>query len=507
MDGERAQAILVALRGVAWQARRGGALLWYAAHPDLSPRGRPATMEEWLADVDAGERERLRRLFARAAEGAVLGAEVRLWGADGRPHCLRLHLHPMDHGGGVLAAGVEGGGDTEEGLRRTVEARDRLISLLAHEMRTPLAGMAAALEVLRPAAAADPLALEAHAVLHDAVRRQARLVDDVLDLGRLAGGLARLRARLVDVGELVGGVAAAFVFASRQRGVELAVTNGPAGVRLDADRDRLEQALANLVDNALRYTPPGGRVEVTWRVRGDAVELAVSDTGAGIDRAELRHLFDLYYRGRAPRHGDVGLGLGLSLVREVARAHGGDARAESAGPGRGATFVIHLPLRTGLAGQSLLEAPPSPARPASPPSPGRVRGPERTVLVVEDDAGLRAMLVAVLARHGWTARTARSAREALRQAVAGPVAAAAVCDLGLADMTGLELLPRLRALPGYAHLPALALTGWGDEAHRHAAQSAGFDRHLVKPADLGEILSWLETVAAAPVPPPGPDRA
>ncbi len=269
------------------------------------------------------------------------------------------------------------------------------------------------------------------------------------------------------------------------------------------DRDRLAQVVTNLVANAIRYTQSGGRVVVELAADPDAVEIAVTDTGSGIAAANLPHVFNLYFRGRDQRPGDDGLGVGLHLVRELTHAHSGEVSVTSAGLGHGARFVVRLPRRSARPTQTLLadaprptaEAPALPKPAAGPPVVAAAStGGERPILVIEDDDGLRAMLVALLAADGFTARTASTGAAGLAQAAAGPPIAAIICDLGLPDIPGVELLPRLRALPGHAKTPAAAFTGWGERRDLEETRRAGFDQHWVKPVETGAVVAWLRLV-------------
>lgn len=504
----RYRTLLDATSHVIWFADAGGTIRHARGWQELTGHAVPEAMEGWLAAIHPDDRRAMRlaceaiRSQGPAAQTRVV--ECRIGALDGRYHHLRFHLTALrDRDGGpseMLGAAwdVTSAREAERALQGLVAERERYASVLAHELRTPLATMSAALEVLRPAVAAAPLAQEALAVLHHTLGDQSRLVNRLLDNARLGAGRPAVALRALELTALLDALTPSLALQARQKGVALNLRRPPEPLWLSGDRDRLLQLVNNLVTNAVRYTPAGGSVGIGLERDGAWAVLSVEDNGIGIDPKDLDRIFDPYYQaaqadrsGRSGADDDLGLGLGLHLVREVVRAHGGEIEATSAGPGLGSRFAVRLPIHSPLPSQRLLAA----------PAPGPAAGPRsgREVLIVEDDDGLREMLVAILAREGFTARTARSGADAMNQAATGPRVCAAIMDLGLPDMSGLDLLPHLRALPGLERLPALALTGWGEAADVDASRTAGFDRHLVKPADIGAIAAWLHGTAGGPV--------
>lgn len=505
----RYRTLLDATSHVVWFADAEGTIRQARGWQELTGHSLPEAMAGWLAAIHPDDRRAMRlaceAVQNRDGEAAARVVECRIGASDGRYHHLRFHLTALrdrDEGPGEMLAAawdVTSAREAERALQGLVAERERYASVLAHELRTPLATMSAALEVLRPAVAAAPLAQEALAVLNHTLADQSRLVNRLLDSARLGGGRPALALRALELTALLDGLAPSLALQARQKGVALSLNRSPEPLWLAGDRDRLLQLVNNLVTNAVRYTPAGGAVGIGLERDGEWAVLSVADDGIGIAPADLDRIFDPYYRAprtdRADRRGaddDSGLGLGLHLVREVVRAHGGEIDAASAGPGRGSRFSVRLPVRSPLPSQRLLAAP----APTPTPAPGP--GPGREVLIVEDDDGLREMLVAILAREGFTARTARTGAEALGRAETARRLCAAIMDLGLPDMSGLDLLPHVRALPGLERLPALALTGWGEAADVEASRAAGFDRHLVKPADIAAIATWLHGAAGGP---------
>lgn len=472
---------------------------------ELTGHEGPEPLESWLAAIHPDDRAPLRMaldaLRLRRPGPPVRTLECRVGGRDGRYHHLafRLLVEPGETAGPAPilagASDVTHEREAERALEGLVEERERYASTLAHELRTPLATMSAALAVLRPAVAQEPVAQEALAVLGQSLESQTRLVARVIMEARSGRTEIGLSPRPFDLGALLRDLAPPLTLQARQKGLAFSL-HLPAGVAvwITADRDRVIQMVNNLVTNAVRYTPAGGTVRLSLEREGgrDGVSIVVADDGPGIAPEDLPHIFDAYYRGEGERTGAVGLGLGLHLVRQLARAHGGDVAVASEGRGRGATFRLHLP-RAGAGASQRLLGDAATAEEAGTVAPASA-GDRPTILVVEDDSGLREMLVALLARSGYAVRTAASAAEALARAANGPPPGAMILDIGLPDLSGLDLLPRLHALPLMNHVPALALTGWGDDADVERTRAAGFVLHLVKPADLAVVTSWLGSV-------------
>jgi signal transduction histidine kinase/ActR/RegA family two-component response regulator len=368
-----------------------------------------------------------------------------------------------------------------EQLAEADRRKDEFLALLAHELRNPLAPLrSAALLLGQPGLDRSQLD-RAGAVVGRQVQQLGRLVDDLLDLSRIARGKMQLRKEWLDLGQVVGRAADASRPLIEARRHELTVSVPEAPVPLLADPTRLEQVLTNLLNNAARYTPEGGRVWLSAaREGGDAV-VRVRDTGIGIPPEMLPVIFGLFAQtGRAEERAGGGLGIGLALVKSLTELHGGRVEARSGGPGQGSEFVVRWPLPADEA--------PGPRRPpvAEPPA---VEGALR-VLLVDDNADGAESLAMLLRLWGHEVAVAHDGPAGLRSAAAQRPAVA-LLDISLPGMDGYELARRLRALPGLGRTMLVAMTGWGREEDRSRSREAGFDAHLVKPLELTALQELL----------------
>jgi signal transduction histidine kinase/ActR/RegA family two-component response regulator len=409
------------------------------------------------------------------------------------PHGARRHLrisaHPLRRPDGAVEAVLLTWKDVtaETRTRRELEAaretaesasrlKDRFIAALSHELRTPLQPILGWTEVLRRHRGLDEVTTRALEAIHRNIRQQVRLVDDLLDLSRIVHGKFNLRFETVDLRDAVRAGVESFEEAASIKRVRLTTTLAAQPMLVWGDGARLQQITANLVSNALKFTPAGGRVNVRLGARGERARLEVEDTGEGIAPADLPFIFDAFRQGAEPRAG--GLGLGLDLVRRLTELHGGSVQVRSEGLGRGATFVVDLPLAP---------APPATAQAGVRPA-GRLD--DRTVLVIEDDDDTRTVLAFMLQSEGAQVAAAGSGRdgvdtaERLRPQVV-------LCDVGLPDIDGLEVARRLRRNPELARTRLIALTGYGQAEDVRAAIEAGFDAHVTKPINLDQLMALL----------------
>jgi CheY-like chemotaxis protein len=353
--------------------------------------------------------------------------------------------------------------------------KDEFLAMLAHELRNPLAPIRNAMRVLSVQGRGNP-ALEATCgMVENQVRHMARIVDDLLDVSRVTRGAIELRRGPVDA------VAAArraaetkhHHFAERRHALVLSAPPGPVWV--EADDIRVQQILGNLLTNAAKYTGPGGRVELAVGRDGADAVFRVRDTGIGIPPELLPKVFDLFVQGaRTLARSEGGLGIGLTLVKNLAELHGGTVEARSDGPGAGSEFVVRLPLQAGA--PAAAAAPPAPAPPA----------PAGRVLVVDDNADAAATLAMFLELGGFAVAVAHDGPAALAEAAAARPDVV-LLDIGLPGMDGYEVARRLRASPGTADTVLVAVTGYDQEHHRRQSRAAGFDLHLVKPVDLDVV--------------------
>ncbi|HET6879163.1 MAG TPA: ATP-binding protein [Pirellulales bacterium] len=378
----------------------------------------------------------------------------------------------------------------EQGLMREAEmlkASDRrkneFLALLGHELRNPLGAMANALALTEILSPADPDYPQAAGVLRRQLRQMERLVDDLLDVSRIARGGLELRREHVDLVAIVRHAAEAIRLSAEQRRQQLDLVLPDKQLYLSADPSRLEQVVTNLLVNAVKYTPGGGRICCAVERRGGEAILRVSDNGMGIAPELLPHIFDMFMRAeQAVRQSEGGLGLGLTLVRNLVELHGGSIRASSKGPNQGAEFVVELPLTVvdvkPLAEQTAAQQPASLVR----------------VLVVDDNQDVALTLAALVRHGGHEVRTAHDGPTALE--LAGSYQPDLVLvDIGLPGMDGYEVARRLRAEIGLANAVLAALTGYGQEEDRQRSEEAGFDQHLIKPIRT-ETLSKLLAAAS-----------
>ncbi|AXK73390.1 response regulator [Lysobacter sp. TY2-98] len=354
--------------------------------------------------------------------------------------------------------------------------KDEFLATLAHELRNPLAPLRTGLALLQ--ATDDPAtAVRARTVMERQLGHMVRLIDDLLDLSRVTRGAIALQRRRVAVGDVITSALEASRPLLDAAGLTLAVDIDDADTPLDADDTRLAQVLTNLLNNAAKFTPAGGRVEVRVRRAGANVGIEVVDTGIGLAPLQIDRIFEMFERGEGSEvHG--GLGIGLTLARRLAELHGGRLHAESDGPGRGSRFVLDLPVASAAQRDT-----------TTPAIDTRSRGGRR-VLVVDDNTDAALMLAALLELDGHDVRSAGSGDDALA-VVDDFVPDIAFLDLGMPGMSGFELAGRLRADPRTATTRLIALTGWGRDEDRDRTQAAGFDAHLTKPVDPAALLGLL----------------
>ena len=373
-------------------------------------------------------------------------------------------------------------------LRAAARRKDDFLAMLAHELRNPLAPISNAAQLLTMAGADDQRIRRSSEVIIRQVRHMTELVDDLLDVSRVTRGLVALEREPVDIGAVVSGAIEQARPLIDARGHHFELTSSGPAVRILGDRTRLVQVLANLLNNAAKYTPQGGRIGLSVAARDGLVTLEVSDNGIGIDSAMLPHLFDLFSQAeRTPDRSQGGLGLGLALVNSLVQLHGGRVEAHSAGLGRGSIFrlVFDIAATKGQArAADVAEHDETPGAPA----------PGRRVLVVDDNIDAAQSLADVLRALGHAVSTSHAPGAALALAAAD-WPEVFILDIGLPDIDGYELVRRLRALAGARPTRYVALTGYGQAHDKVLARGAGFDHHFVKPVDLEALCRVLDAPA------------
>ncbi|NUR38511.1 MAG: response regulator [Streptomyces sp.] len=365
-------------------------------------------------------------------------------------------------------------------LREEQQAKDRFIATLSHELRNPLAAAMAATELL----ALDlPDGHPALSVLERQLGTLVRMSNDLLDGTRALTGRLELVRERVDVRSVVESACADIrgLFGHEGRKLDVGVPREP--VVVDGDRLRLAQVLTNLLSNALKYTPPGGRTEVALREADGQARLTVRDDGIGFAPAQAEDLFGVFMRA-APAGPDTpeGLGLGLAVARTVVELHGGTIGAHSEGPGRGAAFTVLLPVADPTA--------PEPARPVI------VRPARRqlSILIVEDNTDLAQTYRTLLQRQGHHVTAVHTGTDALT-ATEDSLFDVVLCDLGLPDVDGYTVARTIRARPHGDGLRLIAVSGFSQGTDRAQSRTAGFDAHLAKPLPLNDLLDLLEHYA------------
>jgi len=370
-----------------------------------------------------------------------------------------------------------------ERLSEADRRKDEFLATLSHELRNPLAPLRNSVQLLRMQEAADPAAAPIHQMMDRQVDHLVRLVDDLLEVSRISRGTFELRRERVALATVVRNAVDTSNPLIHAAGHQLTVSMPREALWLDGDPVRLAQILANLLNNAATYTEHGGRISVqAWHEDGHAL-IAVRDNGAGIAAEALPRLFQMFHRGSASsRRNPSGLGIGLSLARGLAEMHGGTVTVKSEGPGKGSEFTVRLPLA------------------ASQPAPTADRGPEdvlppRRILVVDDNRDAADSLGLLLEVLGAEVRVARDGPEAL-EAYSAYDPAVVLLDIGMPGMDGYEVARRIRAQSPGPRPTIVALTGWGQENDRREAREAGFDHHLVKPAEIGALKELLRSIPA-----------
>lgn len=375
-----------------------------------------------------------------------------------------------------------------DGLREAAEsanrAKDEFLAMLGHELRNPLSPIVTALQLMELQGPEE--SVRTRTIIERQVNHLIRLVDDLLDVSRIARGKVELKKELLEMAEVVAKGIEMVSPLLEQRGHTLTVDVPERGLLVDADPTRLGQVVSNLLTNAAKYTPPGGHIIVRAQRIEEAVVLSVRDTGIGIAPEVLPHVFDLFVQERqAIDRAQGGLGLGLTIVRSLIERHGGSVSARSEGPGHGSEFIVSLP--SAIHEVRLADACDG-AVSFTAAAAGRSLAPR--VLVIDDNEDGARTLTQALLHKGYDTRVAYDAPTALRVA-AEFLPDIAVVDIGLPVMDGYELASHLRTLPGLAELRLIALTGYGQESDRRKSQSAGFHHHLVKPVDIGILEEAL----------------
>jgi PAS domain S-box-containing protein len=388
----------------------------------------------------------------------------------------------------------------EQAAREEAEMANRLkdefLATLSHELRTPLTAILGWAHLLRAGQLNEKSATNALEIIERNARAQSQLIDDLLDVSRIITGKMRLDVRRVEPGSFIESAIEALRPTAEAKEVRIQKVMNTGVVSIAGDSARLQQVVWNLLSNAIKFTPKGGRVQVQVERIDSHIEIAVSDTGTGINPEFLPHVFERFRQAdqsTTRHHG--GLGLGLAIVRHLVELHGGTVHVESPGEGQGATFLVQLPIlpiyqKSNLPEHVLV----STDLLSSDDCPERLDGLK--VLVVDDEVDTRELLRVAIGQCGADVMTASSAQEAL-EAIEEGRPNLLISDIGMPDEDGYELIRKVRALPAESggRVPAIALTAYARTEDRMQALSAGYQMHVPKPVDLAELITVIDNLA------------
>jgi len=405
---------------------------------------------------------------------------TRIGGADSRKVAL-------------LFSDISARKQSEEELRRLADdlaeadrRKTEFLATLAHELRNPLAPIRNGLSVMRLGGDNPAAVGKVREMMERQVGHMVHLIDDLLDVARISGGKLELKRQRADLRTILASAVETSLplIEAGQHALEVDVPELP--LLVDADTTRIAQVVANLLNNAAKYTPPRGTIRLSVRREGDEAAIAVSDTGVGIAGDALAGVFDMFSQiGRTVDRAQGGLGIGLSLVRRLVEMHGGSVVAESGGANAGSVFTVRLPLVEAGAGQA--------AQPQGEHAPDRDHGAGLKVLVVDDNVDAAVTLSMILESMGYATRVAHDGQQALALA-RDFQPRVAFLDIGMPGMSGYDVARALRAMAELEGIVLVALTGWGAESDRQRSREAGFDQHLTKPVQLAVVEKLLATL-------------
>ncbi len=472
----------------------------------------PRSLSTVLARVHADDRDALEReMRAAVAARRGLRTEFRVAMDDSSVRWICMRANVMCEGQGEAASllgliedvTVRRAAEAEQAalarrerqLRAAAEqanrSKDEFLSIFSHEQRSPLNAILGWNRILAVKRAGDAELVAMTARIERSAKTLLKMVNDLLDLGRISTGKLKIEPRPTKLANVVAAAIDASRPAATAKGIEIRSAIEAAASDVYGDPDRLQQVVGNLLANAIKFTDPGGRVEVALRTARGAMELSVVDSGQGIPTELLPHVFDRFRQGdSSTTRESSGLGLGLALVREIVALHGGTVGAASDGPGRGAAFTVRIPARRCCDdARDELDAAPSPAPPHR-----ALAG--LSILVVDDQADARTMVAETLRLEGARVTERDSAAAALDELRARDARYdVVVTDIGMPAEDGYSLVRKMRRAPFGERVIAVALTGYASQRDREAALRAGFDVHVAKPVDFDEFVPLIARMA------------
>ena len=466
-----------------WVSRPNGELI-YVSDSFLQLIGR--SLEEvretgWLDRIHSEDRDEIRRVWAdHGRAGTPWSVEYRILGADGACyHILSRGVPVLDESGGVrswagLNLDISDRMESEIALR---QAKDRFLAILSHELRTPLTPLLTAAQLLDHDDTVPPHLRKTVETVRRNTELEARLIDDLLDISRIAQGKLSINAEVLDLHRLVVNVVEMYRRELNIKQITLQLDLRARKCHVEGDAARIQQILWNLLKNAVKFTPPGGRIVIASRSRHGWIAIRVVDNGSGIPRDQLPFIFDAFHQaGRRDASQVGGLGLGLSITKGLVELHGGEIEVSSDGDGQGTSFQVKLRTVEGV------EDPRQTGEWV--PMSGERETPPR-VLLVDDHEDTLTLISMALRRNGFDVITANSVASALETAKETPFDVL-VSDIGLPDGSGIDLIGRLECPRG------IALTGFGAEEDVRRSREAGFREHLTKPVGVRELLQAID---------------
>jgi PAS domain S-box-containing protein len=444
--------------------------------------------DDWTRLLHPDERERTIADWEECvAQGRHWAREHLYMGADGEYHPILARGVPVRNDAGEIVAWAGFNLDIadlkrqQEALRESDRRKDEFLATLAHELRNPLAPLRNGLEILERTGGDTPLGTQVRGIMARQLEQMVRLIDDLMDVSRISRGrisVKRERMDLLDAVRIALDSARPAIDAEEH---ELAVELPTGPVVVEGDAVRLAQVFTNLLSNAAKYTPRGGEIRLAVRRQGENATVSVKDSGIGIASEMLPRIFELFVQAeRAIDRAQGGLGVGLSIAQRITQMHGGHIEAHSEGEGKGTEFVVKLPLaRTRPeAGKEKRDRSADAAK-------------HRRILIADDNTDAASTLAAMLELMGHEVMTASDGADAVEKALAFKPEIIFL-DVGMPRMNGYDACEAIRKSPGGDRMTIIALTGWGQESHKRRSREAGFDRHLVKPVALEDLLAIFE---------------
>jgi signal transduction histidine kinase/ActR/RegA family two-component response regulator len=470
-DGTESEAF-----GMCGEARQAN-IVFLGGKPSPTAREAIAALLPLLGAKLVGERA------AGVADGHAAAARESSRRAGALNAALDINRRELQAAYGSVERELVSRRQAESKLRDADRRKDEFLAMLAHELRNPLAPISMAAQILKLDPGNPARLQQTCQIIDRQVTHMTRLLDDLLDVSRVTGGMVALNVAPHDMRQIAEQAVEQARPLLNARAHHLTITAGHGEMIVSGDCTRLVQIVTNLLNNAAKYTSSGGEIGLDLALRDEQVVLTVRDNGIGIDEALLPHVFDLFIQGeRSPDRSQGGLGLGLALVRSLVRRHGGTVSARSAGAGLGSEFEVSLPREA--------EAPRGMAERAS-GAPDTGQG--LSILIVDDNVDAAGTLAMFLQAMGHSVQVAADGAGALAIAeLATPQVL--LLDIGLPDMDGYQLAQRLHALPAARGCVSIALTGYGRPEDRERSRAAGFEHHLTKPVDPRELVALLAHV-------------